>query len=262
QLVEEYESGIGSHKNFWLIAITRDWTEPPQIREAKDLLRKKIEAPRVQWVNWQKIYSTLRKNAGSGNQTEDKLIGNLLSLLKAKGLSTFMQFPKEQLDSIAELWPQVPNFLEEYSALVGTLSSRLSDKNITAEQPIRHGWIATMLKDYAYWMPRWIAIKAWDKKWKEGETPLEGWGPLGSGRIQCLIVLLCLNPLELIAGYRLALVGNENLRELFIKATQSCDLTERLRAFSDYSVTYYDWDLRAIDRAKKDNLSKETFGRE
>jgi hypothetical protein len=248
QLVEEYEDGIGCHKNFRLIAVTSDWVEPPEIQQAKELLtREGIKNPEIQWINWQKIYAILHSNANNGNQIEQKLVSDLLSLLEVEGLSTFVQFPKEQLDSIADLWPQMPGFLEDCSALFGTVSSRLHNKNIAFEGSIRHGWVATTLRDFGYWMPRWIGIRAWDENWKERD-----WR-------QCLIVLVRLNPLELATGYRLAPAGSESLYELFNEAAQSCDLAGRLHAFDCYSVTHYSGDFWPIDRMEKENLNKETF---
>jgi hypothetical protein len=250
QLVEEYEDGIGCHKNFRLIAVTSDWIEPSEvIQKARESLRKKLgEEPQLQWINWQKIYAILRSNANNGNQTtEEKLINDLLSLLEAKGLSTFVQSPKEQLDNIFELWPQLPSFLEDCSALFGTLLSRLHDKNITTDDAIRRGGISRVLQDYARWVPRWIGIRAWDGNWKKGD-----WR-------QCLMVFVRLNPLELTAGYRLCPAGNERLYELFIRAAQGCDVAERLRAISDYSVTNYSGDFWLIDRVEKENINKETF---
>lgn len=250
QLVEEYEDGVAYHKNLWLIAVTKDWTKPSEVlQKAKESLRKELgKEPQLQWINWQKIYAILRSNANNGNQTEQKLIRDLLSLLEVEGLSTFVQFPKEQLDSIAKLWPQVPKFLEDCAALFGTLSSRLHSKNIATEDSIRNGGISKGLHDYARWVPRWIAIRAWDENWREKD-----WR-------QCLIVLVRLNPLELATGYRLAPAGSESLYELFTEAAQSCDLAGRLRAFDCYSVTHYSWDFWPIDRMKKENLNKETFG--
>lgn len=258
QLTEEYEDGMKARKDFWLIAVTSDWTEPSQIQQAKESLTKKSgKEPQLQWINWQKIYAILRSNAKNGSQTEKKLISDLLSLLKVKGLSTFVQFPKEQLSSVVELWPTIPRFLEGCSALFGTLSSRLYEKNIIFEDLIRHGWIASKLEDYNYWMPRWIATRAWDRKWKEGEALLEQWGPLGVGLRQCLITLLYLNPFELIVGYRLGFAGMPNLYQLFVKEAGSCNLAEKLCSFDNYSVTYCDWDLRMQDR--KDSQDKEAF---
>ena len=255
QLVEEYEDGIRCHKNFRLIAVTSDWVEPPEIQQAKELLtREGIKNPGIQWINWQKIYAILRSNANNGNQTEQKLVSDLLSLLEVEGLSTFVQFPKEQLDSIADLWPKMPGFLEDCSALFGAVSSRLHNKNIAFEGSIRHGWIATILRDFGYWMPRWIAIRAWDESWKEREYR------------QCLIVLLQLNPLELTVGYRLSFDDNTNnvkLYKLFTKAAQDCALAEKLQARGNYSLTHYDGqDFWPVDRIEKDALERETFSPE
>jgi len=248
QLVEEYEDGIRCHKNFRLIAVTSDCVKPPEIQQAKELLtREGIKNPEIQWINWQKIYAILHSNANNGNQIEQKLVSDLLSLLEVEGLSTFVQFPKEQLDSIADLWPQMPGFLEDCSALFGTVSSRLHNKNIAFEGSIRHGWVATILRDFGYWMPRWIGIRAWDVNWKERD-----WR-------QCLIVLVQLNPLELATGYRLAPAGSESLYELFTETAQSCDLAGRLHAFDCYSVTHYSGDFWPIDRVEKENLNKEPF---
>lgn len=250
QLVEEYKDGVQYHKNFWLIAVTSDWTESPEIQKAKELLTKNgIKDPRIQWINWQKIYAILHSNGNNENQTEEKLISDLLSLLEVKGLSTFVQFQKGQLDSIAGLWPQIPNFLEDCSALFGTLSSRLHNKNIAVEDSIRNGGISKLLQDYARWVPRWIGIRAWDGNWGEGD-----WR-------QCLIVLVRLNPLELTAGYRLVPGGNESLHELFIEAAQNCDLAKKVCDLGDYSVSHYSGDFWPIDRIHKDNLNKETFSR-
>jgi len=244
QLVEEYEDGIGCHKNFRLIAVTSDWIEPPEVQRAKELLTKNgIIEPRMQWINWQKIYAILHSNANNGNQTEEKLINDLLSLLEAKGLSTFVQFPKEQLDNIVELWPQLPSFLGNCCALFGMLSSRLHNKGIIAEDSIRNGGISKGLHDYARWVPRGIAIRAWDGNWKEKERDWR----------QCLMVFVRLNPLELTAGYRLGLAGGESLYGLFTEAARSCDLARKLSAFDCYSITH-------LNRMEKDTLNEEAFG--
>ena len=259
QLTEEYEDGMKARKDFWLIAVTRDWVEPLQIQKAKEILMKRkngVKEPHIHWVNWQKIYAILHSNTKSGDQAEKKLISDLLSLLEVKGLSTFVQFPKEQLSSVVELWPTIPRFLEGCSALFGTLSSRLYEKNIIFEDLIQHGWITSKLENYNYWMPRWIATRAWDRKWKEGEALSEQW-PLGVGLRQCLITLLYLNPFELIVGYRLGFAGMPNLYQLFVKEAGSCNLAEKLCSFDNYSVTYCDWDLRMQDI--KDSQDKEAF---
>lgn len=257
QLTEEYEDGMKDRKDFWLIAVTRDWVEPLQIQKAKEILMKRkngVKEPHIHWVNWQKIYAILHSTTKSGDQTEEKLTGDLLSLLEVKGLSTFVQFPEKQLSSIVELWPQTPKLLENCSALFGALSSRLRDKNIVAEDSIRHGWISEALQNFARWMPRWIAMRAWDKGWKEREYR------------QCLIILLQLNPLELTAGYRLSFDSNMNnvkLYELFTRAAQNCALAEKLQARGNYSLTHYDGsDFWPIDRIEKNSLGKETFSSE
>jgi len=242
QLVEEYEDGVAYHKNLWLIAVTKDWTKPSEVlQKAKESLKKELgKEPQLQWINWQKIYDILRSNANNGNQTEQKLVSDLLSLLEVEGLSTFVQFPKEQLDSIAYLWPQMPGFLEDCSALFGTVSSRLRNKDIAVEDSIRNGGISKGLHDYTRWVPRWIAIRAWDENWRE-----KYWR-------QCLIVFVRLNPLELTAGYRLALAGSESLYGLFTEAARSCDLARRLRALNCHSITH-------LNRMEKDTLNEEAF---
>jgi hypothetical protein len=243
QLVEEYEDGVAYHKNLWLIAVTKDWTKPSEVlQKAKESLRKELgKESQLQWINWQKIYAILRSNANNGNQTEQKLVSDLLSLLEVEGLSTFVQFPKEQLDNIVELWPQLPSFLENCCALFGMLSSRLHNKGIIAEDSIRNGGISKGLHDYARWVPRWIAIRAWDGNWKERD-----WR-------QCLWVFVRLNPLELTAGYRLGLAGSESLYGLFTEAARSCDLARKLSAFDCYSITH-------LNRMEKDTLNEEAFG--
>lgn len=243
QLVEEYEDGVAYHKNLWLIAVTKDWTKPSEVlQKAKESLRKELgKEPQLQWINWQKIYAILRSNANNGNQTEQKLVSDLLSLLEVEGLSTFVQFPKEQLDNIVELWPQLPSFLENCCALFGMLSIRLHNKDIIAEDSIRNGGISKGLHDYARWVPRWIAIRAWDGNWKERD-----WR-------QCLWVFVRLNPLELTAGYRLGLAGSESLYGLFTEAARSCDLARKLSAFDCYSITH-------LNRIEKDTLNEEAFG--
>ncbi|MQY55604.1 MAG: hypothetical protein GH156_03415, partial [Dehalococcoidia bacterium] len=70
QLVDEYEDGMKLHKNFWLVAVTADYVKPTEIEKAKSVLRgREYKDPRVKWVNWQQIYSLLRRNAKNGNET-------------------------------------------------------------------------------------------------------------------------------------------------------------------------------------------------
>lgn len=258
QLVEEYEDGIGCRKNFWLIAITSDWTEPPEVQKSREILIKKgIKGPRIQWVNWQKIYAILHSSAKNGSQTEVKLIGDLLLLLKAKGLSLFTGFEEAQLSSVAALWPKAVNFLEGCSAFFGTLSSRLHEKNITCiekgyiQEVVQTGWRAMGLQDFAYWLPRGIAIRAWDNEWKEKDAS------------QGLLIRFRLNPLELDAGYRLNVsIGNKILGQWLTEVARRRPLVETLRELSHCSVSYYDWDYVLLNRVAGDSLSEEAFGLE
>ena len=255
QLVEEYEDGIGCHKNFRLIAVTSDWIEPSEvIQKATESLRKKLgEEPQLQWINWQKIHAILRSNANNGNQTEQKLVSDLLSLLEVKGLSTFVQFSKEQLDNIADLWPQMVEFLEECAAFFGTLSTRLHEKNITCiekeytHEVVQTGSKAMGLQASIHWLPRSIAMRAWDNDWKEKEAS------------QGFLIFFRLSPLELEVGYRLGF-WKQNLKPMFIEAAQSCALAEKLHPLN-CSVSYYGRDYEMLEnRVGGDSLNKEAFG--
>lgn len=258
QLVEEYEDGMKVQENFWLIAVTADYTEPSKVEEAKSVLsEKRYKDPRIKWINWQQIYAILRTNAKSGNATEQKLIGDLLSLLKAKGLSVFTGFEEVQLSNVATLWPKVVNFLEGCSAFFGALSSRLHEKNITCiekgyvQEVVQTGWRAMGLQDSAYWLPRGIAMRAWDNEWKEKDAS------------QGLLIRFRLSPLELDAGYRLNVSGgNKTLGQWLTKVARSCALAEKLRDLSNCSVSYYDWDYALLNRVAGDGLSEEAFSSE
>lgn len=246
QLVEEYEDGIKAQRNFWLIAITADYIQPAELEKAKSVLKEKgFKDPHIKWINWQQIYAFLLINAEGGNETEQKLIDELLALLKAKGLSMFYQFNETQLSNVATLWSEMPKFLEDYSALLGTLCSRLHERGIIAEESIRHGWIASRLQDSAFWIPRWIGMRAWDNEWE------------GDWR-QCLIVLFRLKPLELNVGYRLGF-GGENLRQMFSGGAKSCGLSETLEAIPNYVVSFYVGDFVLTDRVVGENITKDTF---
>jgi hypothetical protein len=257
QLVDEYKDGVEAHKNFWLIAVTSDYVEPTEIlQKAKDaLIRDGYKEPRIQWLNWQQIHTFLRKNARIGNETEEKLIGNLLSLLKAKGLSVFIAFEKAQLSSVATLWPKVINFLEEYSAFLGTLSSRLHRKNITCiekgyiREVVQTGYKAMGLQDSTHWLPRSIAMRAWDNDWKEKEDS------------QGFLIFFRFSPLELEVGYRLGF-WKQNLKPMFIETAQSCALAEKLHPLN-CSVSYYGQDYEMLkNRVAGDSLSEEAFSLE
>ena len=249
QLVEEYEDGTKTHKNFWLMCVTRDFVEPIEIENARSTLAERgIVNPRIQWISWQQIYSMLRRNAKNGDETEKKLIGDLLALLKAKGLSTFDRFPEEQLDNVAQLWPDVAKFLGECSTLFQTLSSRLADTNIVTDKTLRFNHPSQLEVPVL----RWIALRYWD-----GD---KGWQV---GRLQCLIILIRLNPLELAVGYRLNFSGaDQSLRQVLTHKAQSCALVEKLSSVSNCSVIYYDGDFVPIDTLAVENLSKETFSSE
>jgi len=257
QLVEEYEDGMKVQENFWLIAVTADYIEPTKVEEAKNVLREKgYKDSRIKWINWQQIYAILRTNAKSGNETEQKLIGDLLSLLKAKGLSVFTGFEEVQLSNVATLWPKVVNFLEECSALFGTLSSRLHQKNITCiekgytHEVVQTGYKGMGLQASAYWLPRSIAMRAWDNDWKEKEAS------------QGLLMYIRLSPLELEVGYRLGF-WQQNLKPMFIEAVQSCALAEKLRTLGNCSVSYYGRTYEMLeDRVVGDSLTEEVFSLE
>jgi hypothetical protein len=256
QLVEEYKDGIGCHKNFRLIAVTSDWVEPPEIQQSRGLLtREGIKNPGIQWISWQQIYAILRKNAKNGNRTEGKLISDLLSLLKAKSLRVFSRFDKAQLKSVNELWPQMVEFLEECAAFFGTLSTRLHEKNITCiekgytHEVVQTGSKAMGLQASIHWLPRSIAMRAWDNDWKEKEAS------------QGFLIFFRLSPLELEVGYRLGF-WKQNLKPMFIEAAQSCALAEKLHPLN-CSVSYYGRDYEMLEnRVGGDSLNEEAFGLE
>jgi hypothetical protein len=258
QLVEEYEDGMKLQRNFWLIAVTAHYVEPSQVKEAKSMLREKgYKDPRIKWINWQQIYAILRTNAESGNATEQKLIGDLLSLLKAKGLSVFIGFEKAQLSGVAAVWPKVVNFMEGCSAFFGTLSSRLYEKNITCiekgyvQEIVQTGWRAMGLQDSAYWLPRGIAMRAWDNEWEEKDAS------------QGLLARFRLSPLELNAGYCLNVSGrNKTLGLWLTEVARRCALAEKLRDLRNCSVSYYNWDYELTDRLAGDGLSEQAFSPE
>ena len=258
QLVEEYEDGMKLHGNFWLIATTAHYVEPSQVEEAKSMLSKKgYKDPRIKWVNWQQIYAILRTNAESGNETEQKLIGDLLSLLKAKGLSVFTGFEKAQLSSVAALWPKAVDFMEGCSAFFGILSSRLYEKNITCKEKgyvqenVQTGWLAMGLRDSAYWLPRGISMRAWDNEWKGKDTS------------QGLLVRFRLSPLELNAGYRINISGKNKTFGLWLtEVARRRALPEKLHKLRNCSVSYYDWDYALLNRVAGDGLSEQAFSSE
>ncbi len=251
QLVEEYEDGTKTHKNFWLIAVSRDYIEPIEIENARSTLAERgIVDPRIRWINWQQIYSMLRRNAKNGNETEQKLVGNLISLLKAKGLSTFDRFEKMQLNNVAQLWPDVAKFLDECSTLFQTVSARLADTNIVTDDRVRFSYRRRSKIEVP--VLRWIALRYWD-----GD---KGWQV---GRLQCLIILIRLNPLELAVGYRLNFSGaDHSLRQVLTHKAQSCALLEKLSSVSNCSVIYYEGDFVPLDTIAANNLSKEAFSPE
>lgn len=250
QLVKEYENGLKEQKNLWLITVSSDYSEPTEVLDkAKNtLIQKGITEPRIHWINWQEIYTLLHKNAKIGNDTEQKLVNDLLSLLKTKGLSVFAQFEREQLNIVSEYWPEIVNFIQECSAFFGTLFSRLHKMDITPLDDLRSGWRSSKLKYSAYWLPRWIAVRAWDNKWNVGD---------GS---QCLIILISLSPFELVAGYHVNFWKNVKLPIMLAEAANKCALFEKLRTLNNCSVSCYDWDFRLIYRVAEHKLNEETFG--
>ncbi len=256
QLVDEYKDGIKAHKNFWLMAVTSDWIEPSEVQKSKELLTKNgIKYPNVQWINWQRIYAILYSNAKNGNQTEEKLIGNLLSLLEAKGLSSFIGFVEAQLISLAVLWPEVIDFLHKCSALLGSLSGRLNEKGITCiekgftQETVLTGTRSRMvLQDCGRWLPGGIAMRAWDNEWKE-KDPRQGF-------------LLRLDPSTLEVGYRLGFGKNVKFLQMFAEASQSCHLAEKLHTVDTCVVSYYGVGYKLLNRVTGDNLNKEAFSLE
>jgi len=257
QLTEEYEDGMKVSKDFWLIAITRDWAEPLQIKEAKNAVTKRYKDPHVQWINWQQIYTILRGNTKNGNQTEGKLIDDLLSLLKAKGLSAFSQFDKAQLNSVNKLWPEMIKVLEECAAFFGTLSSHLHQKNIACiekgytRELVQTGSSVMGLQASTRWLSPSITMRAWDNDWKEKEDT------------QGFLIFFRLSPLELEVGYRLGFWGSNKLRPMFAEAAQSCALAEKLHTLGNCSVSYYCQDYEVPEaRVTRDSLNEEAFSLE
>lgn len=255
QLVDEYEDGMKLHKNFWLVAVTADYVKPTEIEKAKSVLRgREYKDPRVKWVNWQQIYSLLRRNAKNGNETEQKLIGDLLSLLEAKGLSMFDRFNETQLSSVAALWPEVTDLFHKCSALLGSLSSRLHEKNITCiektfnKETVLTGIRSRMaLQDFGRWLPGGIGMRMWDNEWKERD-PRQGF-----------LLRLWVSPSTLEVGYRLGFGKNLKLRRMFSEAAQNCTLAEKLYTVDACVVSYYGSGYKLLNRETGDSLNDKTF---
>lgn len=251
QLTEEYEDGMKARKDFWLIAITRDWVEPLQIQQAKEILMKKkngVKEPHIQWVNWQTIYVILKKNAKNGNQTEKKLIEALLGLLEAKKLRGFDKFDEKLLDDVASVcYPGWTEFLDECSAFLETLKSRLESKNIVVDEPSTD----------PEFKPKWVGIMAWDEKWVKND------------KNQYFAASFYLFPrsksLELIAGYFLDFSDEETGRELRKAFSQkvieeSYTLIKRLKDKKrKYSLLRRSGSEESHEIVPSEKLSKELF---
>lgn len=259
QLVDEYEDGMKIHKNFWLAAVSADYTEPTEVLEkAKSVLKDKYKDPHVKWVNWQQIYASLRANAGGGNETEQKLIGDLLSLLEAKGLSMFDRFNEAQLSSVAALWPELIDFLHKCSALFGTLAGRLSENNIICvekqfaqETVLLHGTRSRMaLQDFGRWLPGMISMRAWDSKWKERDYS------------QGFLLRLDVSHLTLEVGYRLGFGKNAKFQRMFSEAAQRCHLADKLHSIDACVVSYYGRGYKLLKREVEGSLNEKAFGLE
>lgn len=255
QLVDEYEDGMKLHKNFWLVAVTADYVKPTEIEKAKSVLREKgYKDPRIKWSNWQQIYSLLCRNAESGNETEQKLIGDLLSLLEAKGLSMFDRFNETQLSSVAALWPEAIDLFHKCSALLGTLSGRLSENNITciekgfSQETVLTGTRSRMaLQDLGRWVPGGLGSRMWDNEWKE-KDPRQGF-----------LLRLGVSPSALEVGYRLGFGKNSKLRGMFSEAAQGCALAAKLNTVDAFVVSYYGRGYKLLNRVTGDSLNDKTF---
>lgn len=255
QLVEEYEDGVKAQENFWLIAITADYTQPSEVEKAKSLLReKRYKDPCIKWSNWQQIYAVLDKKAKVGNETEQKLIGDLLSLLGVKGLSMFDRFNEIQLSSVAAHWPEVIDLFHKCSALLGTLSSRLHEKNITCiektfnKETVLTGIRSRMaLQDFGRWLPGGIGMRMWDNEWKERD-PRQGF-----------LLRLWVSTSTLEVGYRLGFGNKLKLRRMFSEAAQNCTLAEKLYTVDACVVSYYGSGYKLLNRETGNSLNDKTF---
>lgn len=244
QLVEEYEDGIVLGKDFKLILVTADNSQPEAIDRANaELKRLRSEEPQLKWISWQQIYAAMKEKIESCGAVEKKLVQDVLSLLKSKGLSVFERFQANQISSMAHFYPEMASFLQECSAFFGTLSSRLKETDILCEDSIRTGYITRRLGSPRYWVPRWLGFRAWDKTWQQDLR-------------QCLLVLLLLDPLELNIGYRLAVGGeNRKLWKMFSDAANNKRLAGKLQK-SDCTITLYGGDFARVAEISKDQIEQ------
>jgi hypothetical protein len=246
QLVEEYED-----RPDCLVAVSDHWSEPPEIQQARDRLKK----PRLHWISWREIYALLHQNKEKGNATEQKLIDDLLLLMERKGLRMFDRFEDEHLNKAIALAQKLPGFqvfLSQCLIFFKTLESALRAKGMTV------GKKPTLFEMSHKGIRDWFGIDAWSKTWKDQadnqyffahfHLDIDDSQPL----------------LELIAGYHVDFTDKKkgsDLREAFTTRAKEVNLSKGLKQ-SGYSVMFWQDEGEKsllLNLASGDKLNRHTF---
>jgi len=123
QLEREYNAGVSEKKMFYLICITNDFDLPREVIEIKN----KLNTENIIWFSWQNMYVTINNLLESTeiNDTEKKLLQNLLIFFEVNRLRGFKGFDEEEYKNISQMYEVIESFYNELSIFIGELNSIL-----------------------------------------------------------------------------------------------------------------------------------------
>jgi hypothetical protein len=178
QLIEEFKDGSKHKDNFYLLCLTKDRKEPPEIDQVRSALKVGIE--RIKWGSWWWIYDEIQnilKKQGISNESS-KLLNKLLKLLEEKEFVRFRGLNKEILIRISGSPEMFRTFFNDIPLLINELSDRLEEFNIESRRSgmayfHRDGRI-THMEWPDYWVHTFCTFAFADKKWDLGKFDYSG----------------------------------------------------------------------------------------
>ena len=180
QLAREYKNGSKmarkKEKQFYLACITRDFAEPKEaISEAERRINSefgvKLEDIKIRWVNWQGIFSLLTQiiHDRGLDLVSKRQIGDIVELLKFKGLYYFTGFKEEEIVRLGEALKIIENLAHDVYVLAGNLNGELKNYSILRwmdkENRIERDGMSQKLLDCSDWTTSYYVLPYYKKDW-------------------------------------------------------------------------------------------------
>ena len=245
QLKREFVAVSSSRKKSFLICISKDFDLPTEIKN----VREEIDV-NIKWISWKKLYAFLSEltKSDSLNQTEIKLIENLILIFEINRLRGFKGFKKDNYEKIATIDEELKLFNNEISIFIEEISSILAVDGINS---IRTG-NTSFTRD-----GRGTVLDS-PEEWRSSQFTfaynIDGWDFESWRKSYYLFLRFHFYKPELWVGYKLRVEQDDQFDLLVIRKEK---LVEKLKEINDIIVVY-DW----TDESSIEDLSVDDFEEE